>query len=54
MVPLGVPTPVSPHVTVQSAPTQFVTVQPVAGHVTWHWGLLAQSTLQLVALSHST
>jgi hypothetical protein len=38
VVPLTVPAPIAPHETTQS-PTQLVTVQPVAGQVTWHSGL---------------
>lgn len=52
-MPLTVPAPIAPHATTQS-PTQFVTVHPVAGHVTWHSGLLPQSTMQLVEVAHCT
>jgi hypothetical protein len=36
VVPAIVAAPALPHVTWQPTPTQLVTVQPVAGHVTWH------------------
>ena len=51
--PLRVAAP-KPHVTTQSAPTQSVTVQPVAGHVTWHSELAPQSTAHDDAEEHST
>jgi hypothetical protein len=38
----------------QSGPTQFLTVHALPGHVTWHSGLPAQSTLQLDDPLHST
>jgi len=54
VLPLCVPSPTRPHATMQSGPVQFVTVQADPGHVTWHWGLPAQSTRQLDVPLHST
>ena len=54
VVPLRTGAPVAPHDTTHAVPTQLVTVQPRAGHVTWHSGLDPQSTLHDDALLHST
>jgi hypothetical protein len=52
--PLCVAAPSVPHDTTHSGPTQFVTVQPDAGHVTWHSAVPMQSTSQLAVVLHST
>ena len=51
VVPLSVAIPVCPHVTIQSAPVQLVTVQPVAGHVTWQSNAPPQSTCTVLLVS---
>jgi len=43
-----------PHVTSHAAPTHWSTVHPVAGPVTWHSGLVPQSTVHNAAALHST
>jgi hypothetical protein len=54
VVPLRVGPPVAPHDTTHAVPMQLVTVQPLAGHVTWHSGLDPQSTVHGDAELHST
>jgi hypothetical protein len=43
-----------PQLITHPAPTQLFTVQPVAGQVTWHSGLVPQSTSHDEVLLHST
>ena len=52
--PLWVGSVPAPHVIWQAAPLQLRTVQPEAGQVTWHSGLVSQSTLHDDAALHST
>jgi hypothetical protein len=54
VAPLRVGPPVAPHDTTHAVPMQLCTVQPLAGHVTWHSGLAPQSTLHGAAALHST
>jgi len=54
VVPWCVGSDVPPQVITHPAPMQLVTVQPVAGHVTWHSGLEPQSTSHDEVLPHST
>ena len=54
VLPLRVGPPVAPHDTTHDVPMQLFTVQPLAGHVTWHSGLDPQSTLHGDAELHST
>jgi hypothetical protein len=54
VVPVCVAMPIVPHVTSQLSPVQLVTVQPVAGHVTWQSSDPPQSTLHEEASAHST
>lgn len=48
VVPVRVASPDWPQLTTQSEPTQFSTVQPLAGQVTWHSPAPAQSTVTMV------
>ena len=43
-----------PHETTQFGPVQFVTLQPVAGQVTWQSPLLPHSTSHDAAVTHAT
>jgi len=48
VVPVMVASPDKPQLTTQSEPTQFSTVQPLAGQVTWHSPAPAQSTVTML------
>jgi hypothetical protein len=52
--PVRVATPAVPQVTWHVAAGQWVTVQPLGGHVTSHLAPLAQSTLHAVEPAHCT
>lgn len=54
VVPLRLAAPPSPHDTTHAAPTQAVTVQPVAGQVTWQSLDPPHATSHELAPEHST
>jgi hypothetical protein len=54
VLPLCVPSPTRPHATTHPGPVQLWTVHELPGHVTWHSGLFAQSTLHVDEPLHST